>query len=189
MLETGQIIKTCWISFIVYWAVKAFQQRAVAEHAPWLEQLAHKLPVGIGAWLMFVPNRRYLPWQAQLPLPQPACGDIGAVLCVLGLAGAIWARWTLAGNWSSNVTFKQGHELVERGPYRFVRHPIYTSLLLMGLGTALAGNRAAQFAGLLLWFAGFWIKLKQEEQLLTRHFPTEYPAYQARVKALIPFVL
>ena len=188
MMGVAQIIKACWIGFIIYWAVSALRQRAVAERAPWIDQLAHKLPVGLGAWLMFVPGRDYS-WQAPVSLPQPASGYIGAALCVLGLAGAVWARWTLAGNWSSNVTFKQGHELVERGPYRFVRHPIYTSLLLMGLGTALAGNRAAPFAGLLFWFAGFWIKLQQEEQLLTRHFPNKYPAYKTRVKALIPFVI
>jgi protein-S-isoprenylcysteine O-methyltransferase Ste14 len=77
---------------------------------------------------------------------------------------------------------------VERGPYRFVRHPIYTSHLLMGLGTAIASGLLVAFAGLLLFIIGFWIKLKQEEGLLLRHFPDEYPAYKARVKALVPFV-
>jgi protein-S-isoprenylcysteine O-methyltransferase Ste14 len=188
VIAAGQCIKACWIGFIIYWAISALRQRAVAEHAPWVEQLAHKVPVGLGAWLMFVPSR-YNPLAAHLPLVQPACGYFGALLCVLGLVGAIWARWTLAGNWSSNVAFKQGHELIERGPYRFVRHPIYTSLLLMGLGTALYFERVGAFAGLLLWFVGFWIKLTQEEQLLTRHFPAEYPAYMSRVKALIPFIV
>jgi protein-S-isoprenylcysteine O-methyltransferase Ste14 len=77
---------------------------------------------------------------------------------------------------------------VERGPYRFVRHPIYTSHLLMGLGTAIASGLLVAFAGLVFFFIGFWIKLKQEEGLLLRHFPDEYPAYKARVKALVPFV-
>jgi protein-S-isoprenylcysteine O-methyltransferase Ste14 len=188
MFTAAQIIKACWIAFIVYWAVSALRQRAVAERAPWFNQLAHKLPVGIGAWLMFMPERDWL-WDRLVPFPEPGALWLGATLCVVGVAGAVWARWTLAGNWSSNVTFKQGHELVERGPYCCVRHPIYTSLLLMGLGTALAESRVRPFAGLLLWFIGFWIKLRQEEQLLTRHFPAEYPAYMTRVKALIPFVI
>lgn len=188
MTDAGQIIKACWIAFVVYWAISAFAQRAVAERAPWFTQLAHKLPVGAGAWLIFVPSR-VRPWDHPLLLPQPAFVWLGAALCVLGLAGALWSRWMLAGNWSSNVTFKQGHELIERGPYRFVRHPIYTSLLVMGLGTALAQALVGAFVGLFLLFVGFWIKLRQEEKLLSRHFPDEYPAYKTRVKALIPFVL
>jgi|SRR5580704_285452 protein-S-isoprenylcysteine O-methyltransferase Ste14 len=189
MIGAGQIIRASWIAFIVYWTVTGFQQRAVAERVPWFTQLAHKLPVGFGAWLMIFPLWDHRLWNPLLPFSQPVFPWLGAALCVIGVAGAIWARWTLAGNWNSNVVFKQGHELIERGPYRFVRHPIYTSLLVMGLGTALAENRLSGFAGVFFWFVGFWIKLRQEEKLLTRHFAAEYPAYMTRVKALIPFVL
>jgi protein-S-isoprenylcysteine O-methyltransferase Ste14 len=181
-------IKWCWIVFAVYWLVSAFRQRAVAERQPWSSQILHRLPVYVGAALFLWPVRNR-PWDMWLPWPQPACAYVGAAICALGLAIAIWARWTLAGNWSSNVTFKQGHELIVRGPYRFVRHPIYTGLLLMGLGTAVGQTRAGGLVGVLFWFAGFWIKLRQEEELMTRHFPSEYPAYKSRVKALIPFVL
>lgn len=187
-MEPAPIIKFSWLALLVVWAIAAFTQRAAAEHAPWAQQLAHKLPVSLGAWILFVP-RVFRPWDVSLTLPQPETAWIGAALCLLGLAGAVWSRWTLAGNWSSNVAFKQGHELIERGPYRFVRHPIYTSLLVMALGTAFAQARVGAFIGLLLIFIGFWIKLGQEERLLTRHFPDQYPAYKSRVKALISFVL
>ncbi len=173
---------------MIVWYTSAFKQRAVAERVPWLKQLGHKLPVLLGAMLLLWPLRDR-PWDVWLPLSQPACAYAGAALCALGLLFAIWARWTLAGNWSSNVTFKHGHELIVRGPYRFVRHPIYTGLLLMALGTALVEGLAGAFAGVLLFFVGFWIKLRLEEQMMTRHFPSEYPPYKSRVKALIPFVL
>lgn len=94
----------------------------------------------------------------------------------------------LGRNWSSNVTFKQGHELVERGPYRWVRHPIYSSILVMLLGTGLMRDRVASLVALLFFFGGFWIKLRQEERLLMKHFP-EYVSYKSRVKALLPFLL
>jgi len=113
----------------------------------------------------------------------------GVAICWCGLVSAVWSRRVLADNWSSLVVFKANHELVQRGPYRFVRHPIYSSILVMVLGTALVANRVAALPALVFYFAGFWIKLKQEEKLLRRHFPSEYPAYQARVKALVPFVL
>jgi protein-S-isoprenylcysteine O-methyltransferase Ste14 len=183
-----ECIKISWIVFAVYWLVSAFSQRAVLERPPWASQLLHRLPVWIGATLFLWPVRNRS-WDVWLPWPQPASAYVGAASCVAGLVCAIWARWTLAGNWSSNVTFKRDHELIVRGPYRFVRHPIYTGLLLMSLGTAVAQTRVGGFVAVLFWFTGFWIKLREEEQLLTRHFPTEYPAYKSRVKAVIPFVL
>jgi protein-S-isoprenylcysteine O-methyltransferase Ste14 len=108
---------------------------------------------------------------------------------VFGLFVAIWSRRILAGNWSSEVTFKQGHELIQTGPYRFVRHPIYTGILLMCLGTVISAGRIHCWLGVVIIFAGFWIKLNQEESLLLRHFPGDYPSYRSRVKALVPFVI
>jgi protein-S-isoprenylcysteine O-methyltransferase Ste14 len=58
----------------------------------------------------------------------------------------------------------------------------------MGLGTAITFGGIAGFAGCFLFLIGFWIKLGQEEELLVRHFPEEYPAYKRRVKALVPFL-
>jgi Phospholipid methyltransferase len=72
---------------------------------------------------------------------------------------------------------------VERDPYGLMRHPIYTGHLLMGLGTAIASGSLAAFAGLASFVGGFWIDLNQEERLLLRGFPDEYPAYKVRVKA------
>ena len=128
-------------------------------------------------------------WDRSELLPRtPVLSSVG---CGLGLAGgvvAIWARLTLGRNWSGSITYKEDHRLVERGPYRWVRHPIYTGLLLMVLGTALVrGNRAAVL-GLLLFLATHLWKLRREEALLRAHFPASFPAYRARTKALLPFV-
>ncbi len=115
--------------------------------------------------------------------------DSAAVaICALGLFVALYSRKLLGAEWSRDVELKQGHKLVESGPYRFVRHPIYAGHLLMGLGTAVASGLLVAFVGLASFAAGFWIKLNQEERLLQRGFPDEYPAYKARVKALIPYV-
>jgi protein-S-isoprenylcysteine O-methyltransferase Ste14 len=78
---------------------------------------------------------------------------------------------------------------VKAGPYRFVRHPIYTGLLVMCLGSAIEIGRLHCFLSLVVVGLGFWIKLKQEESLMLRHFPVEYPVYQKQVKALVPFVI
>jgi protein-S-isoprenylcysteine O-methyltransferase Ste14 len=134
-----------------------------------------------GGILKFHWDRPILPYNL-------ATAMLADLLVLAGMWIAIWARVTLGGNWSSRVTLKEGHELIQRGPYRFVRHPIYSGLLLMVLGTAVLVGRTGGFFALLICFSGFWFKGRQEELLLTKHLPG-YPEYMARTKALIPFVL
>jgi protein-S-isoprenylcysteine O-methyltransferase Ste14 len=86
------------------------------------------------------------------------------------------------------VTFKEGHELIETGPYRVVRHPIYSGLLLMVLGTAILAGRLGGLVAFPIYLLSIWIKLRWEEALMTKHFP-EYLEYKARTKALVPFLL
>ncbi len=186
-MSARHIIAACWIIFFLYWLMNAWSVKAAAKRQSWIKNLAHRAPIALGYYLLLFNNARE-PLPGVLLSGTASARLLGVVICISGLIGAIWSRNTLAGNWSSNVEFKQGHELVARGPYRFVRHPIYTSLLLMSLGTAIAAIRPGAIAGLVCVFAGAWIKLRQEEKLLMQHFPEEYPAYKARVKALVPFV-
>ena len=111
------------------------------------------------------------------------------MLTTLGLAVALIARRTLAANWSGNVELKVDHELITSGVYRLSRHPIYTGMLLMTVGTALATGRVSSVLLLLALLSFLLYKAREEELLLLEHFPTEYPAYQRRVKMIIPFVL
>jgi protein-S-isoprenylcysteine O-methyltransferase Ste14 len=187
-MAPGRIILACWITFIVYWIVSASRTKKIAEKQSLLSALAHRIPVGLGWWMLAFPK-----WPPPMNWPIVPHADLirilGAAICAYGLFFTIWARRTLAGNWSSDVTFKQGHELIKAGPYRFVRHPIYTGLLIMSLGTAIEIGQLHCWLSIVLTGIGFWIKLSQEERLLLRHFPNEYPAYQKQVKALVPFIL
>jgi protein-S-isoprenylcysteine O-methyltransferase Ste14 len=185
---TDHIIIACWWIFFVVWLIAAFRAKRTAERQSLESALAHRIPVGVGWWLLLVP--KWAGFLAYQVVPRTALSQIlGAVLCVLGLTFTLWARQTLAGNWSSNVTFKQDHELIRTGPYRVVRHPIYTGLLAMCLGTAIQIGQLRGAFSLLLVAFGFWIKLSQEERLLLRHFPDAYPAYQREVPALVPFIV
>jgi protein-S-isoprenylcysteine O-methyltransferase len=114
---------------------------------------------------------------------------ISMVLAVAGLAIAIVARTTLADNWSATIDVKQGHELITRGIYHYIRNPIYSGMLLMILATILAFPSRGGLAILLVAAAIFWFRIKTEEALMTKTFPDEYPAYKRRTKALIPFIL
>jgi len=184
----SHIIVTCWFIFIFVWVVSASRTKRTVERQSLASALAHRIPIGLGWWLLILPkwsriaDRQVIPRTAFFQLT-------GAVICLYGLFFTLWARRTLAGNWSSDVTFKRDHELIRTGPYRIVRHPIYTGLLVMWFGTAIQIGQVRGIFSLLLVTIGFWIKLSQEERLMMQHFPEAYPGYQREVKALIPFVI
>jgi protein-S-isoprenylcysteine O-methyltransferase Ste14 len=182
-------IAACWLVFISVWLVASVSTKRTVYRESRGERARYWLLLLI-AYVLLTQGRRF-PYPLNLILlPQTASsGWIGAVLCGCGLALAIWARLILGRNWSGVVTLKEGHELVQRGPYRFVRHPIYTGLQGMFFGTAIAFGRLAAFIAVPLVFVSFWIKLSQEERLMLRQFPDDYPDYQRRVKRTIPFLL
>ncbi|MBN9620999.1 MAG: isoprenylcysteine carboxylmethyltransferase family protein [Actinobacteria bacterium] len=113
---------------------------------------------------------------------------VGAVIFLSGLALAVWARRHLGRNWGMPMTLKDEPELVSTGPYRLVRHPIYTGLLLGLLGTALMtsllGLVVVVIAGVYFYYAA-----TVEERNLAASMPQSYPAYRARTKMLIPLIL
>jgi protein-S-isoprenylcysteine O-methyltransferase Ste14 len=123
-----------------------------------------------------------------LAVHSPVLGAIGAVMFLSGIALAIWARVHLGRNWGMPMTERLEPEFITSGRYRYIRHPIYTGLLLGLFGTALATNLiglviAAVLSGV------FYYAARVEERNLTAAFPTAYPAYQASTKMLIPFIL
>jgi protein-S-isoprenylcysteine O-methyltransferase Ste14 len=116
-------------------------------------------------------------------------GALGFALTLVGVVFAIWARLTIGRNWSAMVTVKESHELVRRGPYRIVRHPIYTGLLLAMLGSAIAFGRWPGYLGCAIAFYAFKQKSLTEEQFMVEQFGEAYVRYRVEVKALIPGVL
>jgi protein-S-isoprenylcysteine O-methyltransferase Ste14 len=102
---------------------------------------------------------------------------------------AILSRALLGRNWSATVQLKQDHQLITSGPYRFVRHPIYTGLLLLFLGNAVMVGDWRGLLAVAIVFASFWRKFRLEERWLAEHFGEPYRLYQARTKALIPALL
>jgi protein-S-isoprenylcysteine O-methyltransferase Ste14 len=182
-----QLIGACWMAFVAYWIVSAQSVKPTAERQGIGAQVSHLALLAVGATLL-AGLWRSDPLDMRVMSRGLATDICGVVLCLLGLVVAIWARRTLAGNWSSSVNLKQGHELIQRGPYGYVRHPIYSGLLLMFLGTAVAIGRLDAWLGTLVCALGFWIKLRQEEALMMRHFPDAYRSYRRNVKALVPFV-
>jgi len=114
---------------------------------------------------------------------------IAVAVILMGLALSIWARRALGANWSGFVTVKEGHELVQSGPYRWIRHPIYTGVLLMMLGTGLASGQVHGLLAFPIALTALFLKSRVEERWMASEFGERYAAYRKKSWALIPFVL
>jgi protein-S-isoprenylcysteine O-methyltransferase Ste14 len=183
------IISVCWLIFVVIWVITAVSTKRTVYRETRGQRLRYWVLLVIAYFLLFYAGRLPFPLNLRIVPHVASTAWAASVLCFIGLAFALWARVTLGRNWSGVVTLKEGHELIEHGPYRFVRHPIYTGILTMFFATALALGYLRGFMGTLLIFASFWIKLRDEEQLMLRQFPERYVAYRRRAKRIIPFVL
>lgn len=116
-------------------------------------------------------------------------GAAGAVVSVAGVALAVWARRELGRNWSKDAAVVERQELVVRGPYAVVRHPIYSGFLALMLGTALLVDSIGVYGLCTLQGVFLTVKARQEESLLAVEFPDDYRAYHARTRAFIPWLV
>ncbi len=175
-----------WAIFFIYWIACSFgNKKSLYRGRPFVRMGIFILAVA-GVGLLY----NMAGWPTVQLVPRGDLTDtVGVLLCAAGIGFAIWARRTLGTNWSANPTIKEGHELITDGPYRIVRHPIYTGLLLAVFGSELADGRLSAFIVFLICTTGIIVKLTIEERLMMRQFPNEYAAYKKRAKALIPFVL
>ncbi len=180
-------IEGCWIAWILYWVAMAFHTKRTVERAGFL---GYRL-VGIvlAMVLLIVARLTDVNLNTRLWHPTLALGVVCDCIVLCGAAFTVWARITLGRNWSAEVTFKQDHELIESGPYALARHPIYTGLIAMGVGTAVDDGRVVAFGVLVAICGALWWKAREEEGVMRRHFPAAYAEYKARVHAIIPFVL
>lgn len=180
-----EFINDCWRFLFVFWVMAMVNAKRSQERWSPLTHLGYT-----ASWLVtFALLYGYWGWDGPRLVDHSRTPSWIAVLaCAAGLVIAIWARVILGRNWSGSITFKEDHELIERGPYRFVRHPIYTGLFFMALGTAIVRGTLDAFLGVILFFVIHVWKLRREEALLTEHFSDSYPAYRTRTKALIPFL-
>src|SRR5258708_25069089 len=117
----------------------------------------------------------------------PILSSIGLVLNVAGITFLVWARQRLGRNWSQTVSVKEGHDLVTSGPYRCVRHPMYTGGFIACLGSAIVAGGAFFFLLVFLGAIFLW-RVGAEDKLMEQQFPNAYPDYKKRTKAVIPFV-
>ena len=184
----ANLIGGLWVAWTAYWLIASRSAKQDRRQESPLSRASHIVPLIVAAWLLWTPRIPGVLGERFLP-DAPATFWTGFALVVLGLGFTVWARIVLGRNWSGIVTVKQDHELVTEGPYRWVRHPIYTGLLIAFAGSAIARGEWRGVLAVVIVFAGFWRKLKLEERWMIETFGDAYLRYRAKVRALIPFVL
>jgi protein-S-isoprenylcysteine O-methyltransferase Ste14 len=187
----GVALRLVWAAIVGYWVWSARNVKVAARTEPRLERLFLSiLPLFVAA-LLLGPGRWFghTLLREQFVSHSVLVESSGLALCVSGAFLACYARRILGRNWSGIVQLKQDHELIQSGPYRYVRHPIYTGLLLLFLGTAVMVGEWRGLAALAIVFVSFWRKLRIEESWLNQHFGARYAEYIRHTKALVPGVL
>ena len=170
-----------WAAFWIYWFVAAFSMKR--GRVAWSRELRIRVVILVLTILLI----KLGAFRNHGLNTNPLRAGVGLVLFADGLAFAIWARVHLGRNWGSPMSRKNDPELVTSGPYRLVRHPIYSGILVATAGTAVALSWtwliAVALAGVYFVYSA-----TVEEGHLTEHFPDTYPAYKRSTKMLVPFI-
>ncbi|MEU6769862.1 isoprenylcysteine carboxylmethyltransferase family protein [Streptomyces sp. NPDC046759] len=193
-LHSALVLTTsiCILVFVAAWVVGAvyFGVRSPAGPRAWAHGLRRTLPrrllliAGVSAFFALVGHSRGF-WR-HLQYWQPAPALAGAALAVASTALLLWARWVLGTMWASVPTVQEHHELRTSGPYRLVRHPIYTGLLGLVTGSMLACGFGVWTAFPAVTVPWLLRRVRIEDGLMARQFGPAYDAYRAEVPALIP---
>jgi protein-S-isoprenylcysteine O-methyltransferase Ste14 len=186
MNVTANLIRGAWLVFVLYWIFASLSVNRIRKREPagsrltrWAATIATLVLLNTNFGSVGFLGRRFIPWNASLP-------QAGAALTWAGIAFAIWARYHIGRYWSGSVALKVGHELIRTGPYAHIRHPIYTGVLMMLGGTALAIGRYGALLAFVLLLADLAWKSKREEALLAREFGPAFEEHRSHTGFFLP---
>ena len=182
------LIPLLWLAWLAYWWFGAGKLKAVERRESSVQRASHAIPMVVAALLFLLPARSLGMLAAPFIARSGIGYGVGVALVVLGLGFAVQARRHLGANWSAIVTLKHDHSLIRSGPYRYVRHPIYTGMLIAFAGSALALGEWRGLLAMLLVAAALVVKLRREECLMLEHFGTAYADYRRASWALLPWI-
>jgi protein-S-isoprenylcysteine O-methyltransferase Ste14 len=174
--------------WVVSWFAAALWADPAAGRSAFGDQLLYRIVTFVGAVLLFgiyghSYQGRFRIWDVGEKAEWTLFG-----IAVAGLLFTWWARIYLGRLWSSSVTRKADHHVVDTGPYRLVRHPIYTGIIAALAAIAIQKGTLVALAGAIVMTLGFWIKARLEEKFLREQLGAEaYDSYRRRVPMLMPF--
>lgn len=175
-----------WIAFSVYWGIASRNSAQTKSSESKKSTIFHQIVLNVAILLLFAPLPGLKGWF--LPERFHFVVAVGAIIQAGFIALAIWARRHLGRNWSGAVRIAEDHQLVRTGPYRLLRHPIYTAMLGMFLGTAVASSQFHSLLGLAILILAYLRKTRLEENALKQTFGSDWLAYRRQTWALIPLL-
>ncbi len=175
---------TLWLVFALYFTAR-YQAVRVKRDGGFNYISMERLSLILGAGLLFFP-RTHLSWLAAPLHFSKAVAMAGLCLTIAGLAFSAWARDVLGRNWSGRVIVQDNHQLVTAGPYAYVRHPLYTGILIAMTGTVLIAGDVGALLGFFFAVGFFVLKAQREERILEAEFGAVYANYRARTGSLLP---
>lgn len=179
-------IDALWLLFGVYWLVSAFKRKKTKQRETILQRFGYTLPLFVVFYLLYQHQPHY-GWLDNRFFPAGPFGErLGVVLTAVGIGIAFWARWHLGTNWSGVVTLKEGHELIRTGPYRSIRHPIYTGILLALFGTAITFGEVRGLLAMAIVWLSFYIKARREESFLSQEFGPGFAEHKQHTGMFLP---
>jgi protein-S-isoprenylcysteine O-methyltransferase Ste14 len=182
----SMLVPALWIAWFIYWRIAALNVKRTMRSEPIRSRLLYMAGPVAGALLLA--NFGAVGILAEPIWPRTALTFwLGVVIMALGFAFTVWARITLGRNWSATITLKEHHELIQTGPYAWVRHPIYAGALVMIVGTVVVIAEWRGVLALAIVLVSLLIKARREERWMTEYFGPNYVAYRKRVPMLIPW--
>lgn len=178
-----------WVAFMAYWWIMARGAKPAERLEPPVSRALRAVYIAGAVALLALPKVPIPYFDLRLWPSTPLWFWAGVLITAAGLSFAVWARHDLGSNWSQSVTVKEHHQLITSGPYRIVRHPIYTGFLLGFAGCAVALGEFRGLVAVALVLAVLIQKLLLEEKWMAEEFGDDYRAYRHRVRALVPFVI
>ncbi|MDP9041278.1 MAG: isoprenylcysteine carboxylmethyltransferase family protein [Bacteroidota bacterium] len=178
--------KLMWLAITIYWLVTALFVKRTLKRQPAAERLAYILCVLLAFSLLF---ENYFPYSflyQPLFLQNAIWKVAGLILCAAGLIFSLTARIYLGENWSGTITVKENHQLIQSGPYRITRNPIYTGFLLAFLGCAMSLGEVKGWIGIIFLLIAILLKVRKEEAFMQETFGDLFQSYKLKVKRLVP---
>ncbi len=184
-----KMVYLIWGIFFAYWFLSSLYNKSNAQRQESLSsRLLYLTFLGLAISLIAFDPVIYGPLLRRF-LPEGIVVDaIGIAILILGLGFAVWARFHLGRYWSARIALAENHQLIQTGPYRMVRNPMYFGCLVAILGTAIVAGEIRGVFAIVLALIAFRYKISQEENWLRERFGSAYIEYQSKVKMLIPFL-
>lgn len=188
-LDPGMVIYYTWLIWLAVWIIAAFGRKRAEKRQPRGERLVHVASMVFATYLYYWDQSWFLALNLRFIPLRMWVVELGMWATIWGAAFAIWARFHLGKYWSGEVTIREDHKLIRSGPYTYIRHPIYTGMILALGGTALAVGKYRALLGFAVFAVGLVLKARREESMLAEEFGPAFEEHKQKTGFLLPKVV